>query len=134
MECELAMLAETSKCKRVIAWSGDFGIDQYVSWCLTPEELCLEAIWTKFEEFCKPKTNKFRTRFDLLSSFRQGDCSVDEWCNAVQVQISLAKYPPETAQILHRYVFWFFLRDEEFVSKTINDSNIDLNKFPASKA
>ena len=26
-----------------------------------------------------------------------------------------------------------FLRDEEFVSKTINDSNIDLEKFPASK-
>ena len=29
--------------------------------------------------------------------------------------------------------FGFFLRDEEFVSKTINDSNIDLEKFPASK-
>ena len=29
--------------------------------------------------------------------------------------------------------FVFFLMDEEFVSKTINDSNIDLNKFPASK-
>ena len=29
--------------------------------------------------------------------------------------------------------FWFFLKDEEFVSRTINDSNIDLDKFPASK-
>ena len=29
--------------------------------------------------------------------------------------------------------FWFFLKDEEFVSQTINDSNIDLEKFPASK-
>ena len=29
-------------------------------------------------------------------------------------------------------IFWF-LKDEEFVSKTINDSNIDLDKFPASK-
>ena len=28
---------------------------------------------------------------------------------------------------------WFFLKDEEFVSKTINYSNIDLNKFSASK-
>ena len=27
----------------------------------------------------------------------------------------------------------FFLKDEEFVSKTINDSNIDLVKFPACK-
>ena len=24
-------------------------------------------------------------------------------------------------------IFWFFLKDEEFVSKTINDSNIDLD-------
>ena len=30
-------------------------------------------------------------------------------------------------------IFWFFLKDEEFVSKTINDSNIDLDKFSTSK-
>ena len=35
--------------------------------------------------------------------------------------------------ILHRDVFWFFLKDEVFVSKTINDSNTDLDKFPGSK-
>ena len=29
--------------------------------------------------------------------------------------------------------FWFFLKDEEFVSRAINDSNLDLDKFPASK-
>ena len=31
-----------------------------------------------------------------------------------------------------RYL-WFFLKDEEFIFKTINNSNIDLDKFPASK-
>ena len=30
-------------------------------------------------------------------------------------------------------MFWFFLNDEDFVSKTINESSIDLEKFPASK-
>ena len=30
-------------------------------------------------------------------------------------------------------MFWFFLKDEEFVTKIINDSNIDLDKIPASK-
>ena len=59
--------------------------------------------------------------------------SVDEWYNVVPVQINLEKYPTETAKILHRDIFWFFLRDEEFVCKTVNDSNIDLEKFPASK-
>ena len=47
--------------------------------------------------------------------------------------MSLAKYLPETASILHRDIFQFFLKDEEFVSKNVNDSNIDLDKFPASK-
>ena len=45
----------------------------------------------------------------------------------------MPKYPPETDKILHRDIFWFFLKDEEYVSKTINDSNIDLDKFPTSK-
>ena len=55
LEFELAMLVDRRKCKKVIAWSGDFGIDQYESWNLTTyEELTLDAIWEKFEEFCKP--------------------------------------------------------------------------------
>ena len=126
------MLSEAQKCKKVVAWSGDFGIDQFISWDLTPEEKSLEVMWQKFEEFCKPQTNEIRARFDLLTSFGQGDHSMDKWYNAVQAQINLAKYPQETARILQRDIFWFFLKDEEFVSRTINDSNIDLEKFPAS--
>ena len=107
-------------------------MDQHVSWCLPTEDLSLDVIWSKHEDFCKPQTNEVSARFDLLTSFRQGNISVNEWYNAVQAQVSLAKYPPGNASILHRYTFWFFLKDE-FVSKTINGSNIDLDKFPASK-
>ena len=39
LDCELAMLPESKKCKKVIAWSGDFGMNQYVSWCLPTEDL-----------------------------------------------------------------------------------------------
>ena len=107
LDCELAMLSEARQCKKMISWSGDSGIDQYASWCLPPEDLCLEVIWTRFEEFCKPQTN-VRAKFDLLTSFRQGDCSVDEWYNVVQAHINLVKYPPETAKILHRGFFLVF--------------------------
>ena len=41
LDCDLAMLPESKKCKKVIAWSGDFGMDQYVSWCLPTDELRL---------------------------------------------------------------------------------------------
>ena len=44
---------------------------------------------------------------------------MDEWYNAIQAQVNLAKYPPETAKILHHDIFWFFMKDEDFVTKTI---------------
>ena len=59
--------------------------------------------------------------------------SVDEWYNVVPAEVNLAKYPPETAKILQWDIFWFFLRDEDFVSKTISDGSVDLEIFPASK-
>ena len=78
LEYELAMLPEARKCKKVIAWSGDFGLDQYISWNLSNKDLSLEIILKKYEEFCKPQANELRARFYLLTSFRQADMSVDE--------------------------------------------------------
>ena len=97
-------------------------MEQYVSWNLSTDELMLDTIWEKIEEFCKLQSNEVRARFDLLTCFWQGNTSFDEWYNAVQTQVALAKYSPETAKILHRNVFWCFLKDEEFVSKTIQDN------------
>ena len=78
LDCELVMLSEPKKYKKVLAWSGDFGLNQYVSWNISSEELTLEIIWKKFEELCKPQTNELRARFDLLTSFKQGDLSMDQ--------------------------------------------------------
>ena len=77
LECELAALPEPKRCKKLIAWSGNFGMDQYVSWDLTKDELELETIWSWFEEFCKPQSIEVHARFDLLTSFHQGSKSVD---------------------------------------------------------
>ena len=60
LDCELANLPAKQKCQKVIAWSGDFGMDLYVSWSIPKEELTLDAIWAKFEEFPKPQTNEVR--------------------------------------------------------------------------
>ena len=35
LECKLAALPECQQCKKVIAWSGDCRMDQYVSWNLS---------------------------------------------------------------------------------------------------
>ena len=69
----------------------------------------------------------------MLTSFHQGSQNVDEWYKAVQAQVNLAKYPLETAKILHRDIFWFFMKDKDFVTKTINEGNVEIQKIPASK-
>ena len=133
LDCKLANLPIKQKCQKIIAWSGNFGMDLYISWNIPKDNLTLDMIWNKFEEFSKPQTNKVRACFDLLTSFHQGSRNVDEWYNAVQAQVNLAKYPPEMAKILHHDIFWFFMQDEDFVMKMINEGNVDIQKFPASK-
>ena len=77
LECKLMALQECQQCKKVIAWSGDCGIDQYLSWNLSSNELTLDTIWGKYKEYCKPQSNKVWAMFDLLMSFRQGNFSVE---------------------------------------------------------
>ena len=102
-----------------VAWSGDFCMDQYVSCCLSADELNLDKIWSKYEDFCKAQANEMRVRFDLLISFHQGNRSVDEWYNAVQAQVCLAKYPQKTANILHNDIFWLFLKMKNLCVKPL---------------
>ena len=58
LECELAALPECQKCKKVIVWSGNFEMDQYVSWGLSKEKMNLDTIWERFEDFCKTQSNE----------------------------------------------------------------------------
>ena len=69
-ECELDILPKKRQCKKVIAWSGDFGmiLVLYVSWNLSTDELTLDTFWEKFEEFCKPQSNEVRARFTCLQA------------------------------------------------------------------
>ena len=60
MDCELANLPTKQRCQKIIAWSGDFGMDLYVSWSIPKEELTLDATWARFEEFSKPQSNEVR--------------------------------------------------------------------------
>ena len=48
-------------------------------------------------------------------------------------KVNHAKYLPKTGKILHPDIFWFFLHDKDFVSRTITEGGIDFNKFPTSR-
>ena len=47
----------------------------------------------KAQRILQPQSNEVQAHFNLLTSFRQVNCSVDEWYNAVQPWVNLAKYP-----------------------------------------
>ena len=119
LDCQLAILQENAKCKQVKQWSGDAGLDVYISWNLPKEEITLQTIWSKFKDFCKPQSNAVHARFDLLTTFQQGNRSIDEWYNAVLAHIPLCEYPEETAPILTRDIFWFFMTDNELLPKPL---------------
>ena len=105
----------------------------HISQALPTADVTLQAIWSRFEDFCKPQSNAVYGRFDLLTSFQQGNRSIDEWYNAVQAHIPLCEYPLETAAILTRDIFWFFMSDNEFIAKTINEGNTELAQHPVAK-
>ena len=48
-------------------------------------------------------------------------------------QIRLCNYPQETAHILQRDISWFLLSNKSFISKTLDEGHVNLNKFPASR-
>ena len=102
LDCELSILQESAKCKKVIQWSGDVGLDMYFSWALPVANVKLQTIWTKL---CKPQSNAVCARFDLLTSYRQGNRSINEWNNAVQAHIPFCEDLTETAMILTRDIF-----------------------------
>ena len=68
LECKHAALPEHQQCKKVIAWSGDFGMDQYVSWGLPTGQLTLDTIWGRFEEFFSPNPMKYMQDLTFLQA------------------------------------------------------------------
>ena len=133
LEWELTALPECQKCKKVIVWSKPFGIDQYVFWGLSKDDMKLDTIWERFEDFCKLQSNEVCAQFDLLTSFYQGNKRVNKWYNAVQAQVNLAKYPPETVKILHCNIFWFFLCDEDFCPEPLQKEVWTWTSFPPAE-
>ena len=58
LECELAGLPECQKCKKAIDWSGDFGMDQYVSWSLPKNTLAWIQSGNILKSFASSKQMK----------------------------------------------------------------------------
>ena len=47
LEAELASLPDIRKCKIILRWSGDLGLEVYHALCLEPSEMSIETLWSK---------------------------------------------------------------------------------------
>ena len=109
-------------------------MEQYVSWSLSTEELMswcnLGEIWRILQASVKWSEGKVSSP-DKLSDKETGQLMNGTMLS--KPKLLWLCIPSKTAKILYRDIFWFFLKEEEFVSKTINDGNIDLDKFPSKQ-
>ena len=121
LDGELESLAEEHKCKTLLRWSVDTGLELYQSWVIDDQDLTLQNMWDKFEEHCKPQANVLWAHYDLLKKLKQAGLSCDQFCTAIQNQLSLCQYPTETHNILERDIFLFDLCYQMFMSKIIAD-------------
>ncbi|CAH3139767.1 unnamed protein product [Pocillopora meandrina] len=56
----------TQKCKYVLLWSGDYGIDLFNTWSLTEDQQKdLKEYWKRFEDHVKPQANHILNRYYL---------------------------------------------------------------------
>ena len=59
--------SEEEKCNYVMLWAGEKGRNIYSTWTLTNEERKQLAIhYEKFENYCKPKSNKIYSRYIFM--------------------------------------------------------------------
>ena len=75
-----------------------------------------------------------RAQLDLLTNFCQGNKSIFEWYNTVQVQVNLSKIPSRNSENYCIEIFFgSSYMTEDFVSRTIMEGSVYLDKFPASR-
>ena len=76
------MLPGSKKYKKAVAWSCDFGMDQYVLRCLPADELNLDTIWSKYEDLASLKQMKCEQDLTYLQAFAK---AVDQWMSGTML-------------------------------------------------
>ena len=133
LECEILLdsvysgVPENCKVNTLLRWSGQFGLQKFQSWGKERKDLTLDFMWTEFEGYCKPASNILRARYDLLKKLSQNNRPADDWFTALQNQLQLCSYSPETEEALKRDLFLFGLDNEGFMSRIISEEAEDIS-------
>ncbi len=131
-KCELLFdgpLKERStkqRCRYVLLWAGDYGLDLYNTWNLSEEDRDkLDEYWKRFEEHVKPQSSHLLNRF-YLRNLKQNGRPLDEFLTEALLLIQNSGYPTELHDELMRDALVFGVDSDVVRKKCIAEGN-DLN-------
>ncbi|CAB4020756.1 Retrovirus-related Pol poly from transposon, partial [Paramuricea clavata] len=91
----MATMSEEVKCKHLLYWSGERGMELFNSWDLSAEDQKkLVNYWEKFENYAKPHSNELLAVWEL-HNLRQGMLSLEDFITKLRILIKEANYPAE---------------------------------------
>ena len=113
----------TQKCKYVLLWSGDYGLDLFNTWTLNEEEQTdLKEYWTRFEDHVKPQANHILNRY-FLQGLKQNNRPLATFLTEARLLIQSFGYPPDLHDELMRDTLVFGTDSEEVRRKCIARGN-----------
>ena len=113
----------TQKCKYVLLWSGDYGIDLFNTWSLTEDQQKdLKEYWKRFEDHVKPQANHILNRY-YLRGLKQNNRPLATFLTEARLLIQSSGYPPDLHDELMRDTLVFGTDSEEVRRKCIARGN-----------
>ena len=91
----MAKFDEEIKCKHLLYWSGEHGIELFNSWDLSAnEQKNLDNYWERLENFVKQHSNELIAAWEL-HNLQQGTLSLEEFIAKLRILVKEANYAAE---------------------------------------
>lgn len=96
-EGPLSNKTEAIRCNYLMLWVGDKGRHIYSTWTIEDgDEKKLKTYYDKFEEYCKPKSNKIYNRYVFKSRVQKENESFEQFVTELRTLIKDCDYPAAT--------------------------------------
>jgi len=86
----MANIDKEIRCKHLLYWSGEQGIELFNSWDLFKKKnKKLDNYWERFEHFVKPHSNELIAAWEL-HNLRQGTLTLEEFIAKLRILVTEA--------------------------------------------
>lgn len=114
---------EEQKCKYLLLWSGDYGLDLFNTWNFTPEkQKNLSEYWNEFEKHVKPQANHILNRY-YLRGLKQNNRNLDEFLTEARLLVQNSGYNADMLDELMRDTLVFGVDSDTVRRKCIAEGN-----------